>query len=276
MWVLPEGRPALMGILNVTPDSFSEKGQNFYKSSAIESAIRMVDEGADLLDVGGESTRPGAEPVSIDEEIRRVIPVIESIVGLGIPISVDTRKSQVARLALASGAFLVNDVTALEEEEMMAVCVEAGCHVCLMHMKGQPTTMQDSPKYGDVISEVDQFLLEKTAYAESMGISKDRIWVDPGIGFGKSVEHNLLLLNGLTKFVSRGYPVLVGVSRKSFIGKITGASVENRLSGTLASQVLAQAAGVRVIRAHDVAEARQAIDVAAAIIRPSSFSKHLA
>jgi len=271
---LPETRPALMAILNVTPDSFSEKGLNFNQSNAIDAAKRMADEGADILDVGGESTRPGANVVPVEEEIRRIVPVVEAIQKLGIPISVDTRKWQVAKTALEHGACIVNDVTALVDPEMVSVCETTACTVCLMHMKGEPQTMQLTPEYTDVVTEVESFLIQRALSVEKQGIHKSRIWLDPGIGFGKSGQHNFLLLNGLPHLVHAGYPVLIGVSRKSFIGALTGALVEDRLPGTLAAQILAQQAGVRIIRSHDVKEARQAIDVAATILRPSLFSTH--
>jgi dihydropteroate synthase len=274
---LPSDRPALMGILNVTPDSFSEQGLNFKTQDAIDAGLRMVlDEGADLLDVGGESTRPGAAPVSEEEEIRRVAPVIEALaaIPLSIPISIDTRKPAVAKAALSAGARIVNDVTALEDPEMQAVCDQGWATVCLMHMKGAPQTMQANPVYEDVVSEVLAFLIERAGIVQNAGITAARIWIDPGIGFGKTPMHNLELLHNLSRFVETGFPVLIGVSRKSSIGVYAGgAPVDQRLPGTLAAQVLAQHAGVRIIRAHDVKAARQAIDVAAAILKPSSFSK---
>lgn len=273
MFELPIDRPALMGIVNVTPDSFSENGLNFESQSAIEAGIRMIEDGADLLDVGGESTRPGADPVSEDEEIRRVLPVIKALAAKSIAVSVDTRKPAVARAALSAGAQIVNDVTALEDPQMAAVCAEAGCTVCLMHMKGAPQTMQAKPVYDDVVAEVLAFLLDRVTMAGRVGVLRERIWLDPGIGFGKTPIHNLELLHGLPQFVATGLPVLIGVSRKSSIGVYSGgAAVDQRLPGSLAAQVLAQASGVRIVRAHDVREARQAIDVAAAILKPSSFS----
>jgi len=263
-----------MGILNVTPDSFSEHGLHFECSSAVEAGKRMMAEGADLLDVGGESTRPGAAPVSEEEELRRVIPVIEALAARGIPVSIDTRKPVVAQAALAVGAEVVNDVTALAAPRMAEICAEAGCVVCLMHMQGAPQTMQASPTYADVVGEVLEFLLGRAANVQAAGVAREHIWLDPGIGFGKTAMHNLLLLNHLRRFADTGYPVLIGVSRKSSIGLIAGgASVDQRLPGTLAAQVLAQASGVRIVRAHDIKEARQAIDVAAAILKPSSFSR---
>ena len=262
-----------MAILNVTPDSFSENGLNFNQSLAVDAAKRMVDEGADILDIGGESTRPGADPVESEVEIARVVPVIKASVSLGVPISIDTRKGIVAQAALEAGATIVNDVTALSDPQMLPVCVDSGCHVCLMHIQGEPQTMQNHPQYGDVVVEVFDYLEQRAMEVEAQGISRSKIWLDPGIGFGKSALHNLLLLHALPNLVSVGYPVLIGVSRKSFIGVLSGANVGQRLPGTLAAQVLAQHAGVKIIRAHDVKEARQAIDVAAAILTPSSFSR---
>lgn len=262
-----------MGILNVTPDSFSENGVNSNTSNAIDSGLRMMDEGADLIDVGGESTRPGAVAVPVEEELQRVLPVIEFLARRGIPVSVDTRKSAVAKLALDSGAAIVNDVTALAEPEMASICAAGGATVCIMHMQGLPHTMQSRPTYGDVVTEVLAFLLGRAEAAESAGIERRRIWLDPGVGFGKTPAHNLELLHDLGRFIATGYPVLIGVSRKSSIGIYAGgAPVDRRLPGTLAAQVLAQAAGVGIVRAHDVWEARQAIEVASAILKPSSFS----
>jgi dihydropteroate synthase len=271
---LPIDRPALMGILNVTPDSFSENGINFHEDAAVAAGLRMIEAGADLLDIGGESTRPGAEPVSIDEELRRVIPVIERLVVAGAKVSVDTRHAAVAARALEVGAHVVNDVSGLADPEMIYVCREGEAAVCIMHMQGAPQTMQANPTYEDVEKEVLSFLLDRAHFAMKAGIPAGQVWIDPGFGFGKTPAHNLQLLTGLSKFVASGFPVLIGVSRKSSIGLFAGgASVDRRLPGTLAAQVLAQSAGVRIVRAHDVWEARQAIDVAAAILKPSSFSK---
>lgn len=262
-----------MGIVNVTPDSFSENGVNFQPSDAIDAGKRMLDEGADILDIGGESTRPGAAPVSSDEELRRVLPVIEGLLRIGAQISVDTRKAVVAAASLKAGAVIVNDVTAFQDEDMLPVCLEANCTVCVMHMQGLPHNMQANPTYDEVVADVLAYLLDRAHLAKSYGLPSSQIWIDPGIGFGKTPMHNLLLLNHLDVFAKTDYAVLIGVSRKSSIGVFAGgAPVDQRLPGTLAAQVLAQAAGVRIIRAHDVREARQAIEVAAAILKPSSFS----
>lgn len=263
------GRPALMGIINVTPDSFSDGGVHFSAQDAIDAGRRMIDEGADMVDVGGESTRPGADEVPADEELRRVIPVIQALANASITVSIDTMKPRVASEALKAGAKIVNDVTAFSNPEMAGVAVEAGCTVCLMHMRGDPRTMQQNPVYHDVVGEVRDYLLARAAYAEGEGIARDKIWIDPGIGFGKTLAHNLLLLKHLDRLIETGYPVLIGVSRKSFIGRILSpnnpAPIEDRLEGTLAAQVIAQTKGARIIRAHDVLQAKRAIDVAAAI-----------
>lgn len=273
---LPPDRPALMGILNVTPDSFSDGGLHFEPSAAIDAARRMVEEGADLIDVGGESTRPGSEGISLEEELRRVVPVVRAIAADGVTVSIDTMKPQTARAALDAGATIVNDVTALSNPEMIDVVADAGCIVCLMHMKGEPRTMQVSPVYDDVIREVRDYLLDRAELAVACDIPSDRIWIDPGIGFGKNLEHNLSLLRHLESFVETGYPVLVGVSRKSFIGRILRPMdplpVEDRLEGTLAAQVVAQMKGAKIIRAHDVKQARRAIDMTAAIQIPKGTS----
>ena len=262
-----------MGILNVTPDSFSENGLNFDISTAIDAGRRMLGEGADILDIGGESTRPGAMPVSHDEELRRVLPVIESLVNTGARISVDTRHAKVARESLKAGAMIVNDVSGLADPEMLGVCVSAQATLCVMHMQGTPQDMQVNPTYDDVVGEVLQFLLTQAEFAKSAGLFHENIWIDPGIGFGKTPEQNLQLLHQLHRFVKTGYPVLLGISRKSSISAFAGGvPVSERLPGTLAAQVLGQASGVQIIRAHDVREARQAIDVAAVILKPSLFS----
>jgi dihydropteroate synthase len=270
---LPTNRPALMGIINVTPDSFSDGGVHFAMATAIEAGLRMRLEGADLVDVGGESTRPGAEEVTVDEELRRVIPVIEGLTAQGVRVSVDTMKPQVARAALEAGASVVNDVTAFSDPEMAGVVAKAGCTVCLMHMRGNPRTMQLNPTYADVVEEVRDYLVERAQWAQRAGIDRGNIWIDPGIGFGKTLHHNLLLLKHLGRFVETGYPVLIGVSRKSFIGRLLSPEsplpVEERREGTLAAQVLAQMSGARIIRAHDVKEARRAIDLVAAVQSPT-------
>lgn len=267
MITLPPNRPALMGIINVTPDSFSDGGEHLHAATAIDAGLRMLDEGADILDVGGESTRPGADEVPLEEELRRTIPVVRELAGRGASVSIDTTKAQVALEALQAGAKMVNDISAFSEPAMAEICREFGCTVCIMHMQGTPRTMQLNPTYADVVGEVRSFLSMAAFHLErDRGISADKIWIDPGVGFGKTVEHNLSLLAHLDVFVEMGYPVLVGVSRKSFIGKLLGnAPANDRLEGTLAAQVVAQMKGARCIRAHDVKQARRAIDMAAAI-----------
>jgi dihydropteroate synthase len=266
-FTLPTDRPALMGILNVTPDSFSDGGHYLAPQHAIAAGRRMIEEGADLIDIGGESTRPGAEPVSADEEIARTAPVIEALAADGIPISIDTMKAGVAKRGLEAGAFLINDVGGMRDPAMVEVAVGSGCNVCIMHMQGEPRTMQTAPSYGDVVREVRSFLVMQAVMLEEVGVDPERIWLDPGIGFGKTLGHNLSLLRHLGQLVATGYPVLVGVSRKSFLGKLTGnAPADDRLEGTLAAQVLAQSLGARVIRAHDVKATRRAIDVGTAIL----------
>jgi dihydropteroate synthase len=265
-----------MGILNVTPDSFSDGSVHYEPGVAIDAGLRMLDAGADILDVGGESTRPGAEAVPAEEELRRVLPVIEALAKSSATISIDTMKAAVAQEALKAGATIVNDVTALGDPGMAEVVASAGATVCLMHMQGNPQTMQSNPSYDDVVHDVREFLVARAEFAECCGIPRDKIWIDPGIGFGKALEHNLLLLKHLDELVSTNYPVLIGVSRKSFIAKVESTSkwanrnaalpVDQRLEGTLAAQVVAQLKGARIIRAHDVKEARRAIDVAAAIM----------
>ncbi len=271
MFALPERRPAIMGILNVTPDSFSDAGAYFDADTAISRGLQMVAEGADLVDVGGESTRPGADPVPLDEELRRVLPVVRELAKRKAPVSVDTSKPEVAWEAVHCGARVVNDVTGLRDPAMLQALAQLDCTVCVMHMLGEPRTMQASPSYGDVVEEVRSYLLEQAESAQEAGIGRERIWIDPGIGFGKTLEHNLVLLRNLGAFVATGYPVLLGVSRKSFLGRVLGsadspAPVEERLEGTLAAQTLAQASGVRVLRVHDVGAEVRAARVAAVIL----------
>lgn len=259
-----------MGVVNVTPDSFSDGGEFLDPDAAVAHARELVAESADVLDIGGESTRPGADAVDAAEELRRVGPVVEGLADAGAPISIDTSKVEVAAAALDAGAEIVNDVTALRAEpELASLCAERGCELVLMHMLGDPRTMQDDPSYEDVVDEVKAFLAERIAFAVGEGVAEDRIWVDPGIGFGKTVEHNLELLRRLDELAELGRPIVVGTSRKSFIGKLTGAPVEDRLGGTIASSVLAYARGAAMLRVHDVAEVRQALDVAEAVLDPT-------
>ena len=261
-------RPAVMGVLNVTPDSFSDGGRFLAPEAATAHGRRLAGEGADLIDIGGESTRPGAEPVAPAEELRRVLPVIEALAeATNVPLSIDTYKASVARAALAAGASFVNDVSALRSDsEMPAVVAEAGVDVCLMHMKGEPRTMQEDPRYGDVVSEVKAFLEERLAFAAGEGVREDRIWLDPGIGFGKTLEHNLELLRRLDEIVAIGQPVLVGLSRKRFLGALTGRAEQERLAGGLSAVVMAFERGATMFRVHDVRETRDALSVAGATL----------
>ena len=266
---LDPGRVAVMGIVNVTPDSFSDGGTLSGPDAARARAEAMVKAGADILDIGGESTRPGAETVPVPEEIARVVPAIEAIraAGIATPISVDTRKAEVARAALAAGADMVNDVSALTwDADMAAAVAEAGCPVCLMHAKGTPQTMQADPTYDDVTAEVRDYLLDAAARAQAAGIARERIVLDPGIGFGKTQDHNLTLLRDLRTFAELGYPLLLGASRKRFVGTITRVErADARLAGSLAVALHAAAHGATILRVHDVAETAQALAMARAI-----------
>ncbi|HZO07142.1 MAG TPA: dihydropteroate synthase [Solirubrobacterales bacterium] len=254
----------LMGVVNVTPDSFSDGGLYLDPEAAIAHGEELLEAGAEILDVGGESTRPGADPVAEDEERRRVLPVIEGLAGA--TISVDTSKAAVAAAALDAGAAIVNDVTALRGDPgMVALCAEHEATVILMHMLGEPRTMQDEPTYGDVVAEVHDFLAERLEFALAAGIEEERVWLDPGIGFGKTADHNLELLRRLPELTALGRPLVIGTSRKSFIGKVDGSAARERLGGTIASTVLAAQAGADVLRVHDVAEVGQALTVATAI-----------
>jgi dihydropteroate synthase len=264
----PVPEPVVMGVVNVTPDSFSDGGEWLDPATAIAHGHALVAQGAAILDIGGESTRPGAEPVSAAEELRRVVPVLAGLTGAGARLSIDTSKAAVAAAAIDAGATIVNDVTALRGDPRMAALVaERGCDVCLMHMLGQPRTMQRDPRYGDVVGDVRVFLAQRLEHAVANGIAPERVWLDPGIGFGKTIDHNLALLARLDEIVALGRPVVVGTSRKSFLGTITGREPAGRVAGTLATNVLALARGASVFRVHDVAEARDALLVAAATLR---------
>jgi dihydropteroate synthase len=258
--------PLIMGVVNVTPDSFSDGGLFLEADAAVEQGERLVADGAGIVDVGGESTRPGSEGVSEEEELHRVAPVVERLAGAGHRVSIDTAKAGVARAALDAGAVIVNDVTAFRREPGIARLVaERGAGCVLMHMLGEPRTMQEDPRYGDVVSEVKAFLEERLRFAVSEGVAEERIWLDPGIGFGKTVEHNLELLRRLDEIVAIGRPVVIGTSRKSFLGKLTGGRPEGeRLPGTIATNVIALERGASVFRVHDVAQVRDALAVAAA------------
>jgi len=256
-----------MGVLNVTPDSFSDGGEFFAPEQAVEHGVQMAAAGAAIIDVGGESTRPGSDPVSADEQIQRVVPVIEALCEkTDVPVSIDTYKFEVAQAALDAGAGMINDITALGDERMGELAAERRVPVVLMHMQGTPATMQIEPEYDDVVGEVFDFLLGRAKRAGKFGISKDMIFIDPGIGFGKTAEHNLLLLRNIDKFVASGYRVLVGTSRKRFIGKITGKEkAAERIFGTAATVALCAAAGVSIVRVHDVAEMADVVKVANAV-----------
>jgi dihydropteroate synthase len=262
-------RPSVMGVVNVTPDSFSDGGVNFRPGDAVASARRMVDEGAAIVDIGGESTRPGSDAVSPDEELRRVVPVLEELGG-AVPVSIDTAKAEVARRAIELGAELVNDVTALRgDPDLAGVVASSGAYLCLMHMQGEPRTMQDSPTYEDVAAEVASFLEQRLAFAVDAGIPEERICLDPGFGFGKTVEQNFELLGRLGQIVALGRPVLVGLSRKRSLGRILGDpdATTGPLSASLAAAVEAYDRGAAIFRVHDVREHVEALTVAAAVPR---------
>jgi dihydropteroate synthase len=257
----------LMGVVNVTPDSFSDGGLYLDPGAAIEHGRELAEAGADILDVGGESTRPGAAAVAVEEELRRVEPVVAGLAELGVEISVDTSKAAVAEAALDAGATIVNDVTALRgDPEMAGLVADRGAGLVLMHMAGDPRTMQVNPEYGDVVAEVRDFLATRLAVATAAGIDESRIWLDPGIGFGKTAEHNFELLRSLDQLAALGRPILVGTSRKSFIGRADGSETDDRLGGTIATSILAAAAGAAVLRVHDVREMSQALTVASAVL----------
>jgi dihydropteroate synthase len=257
-----------MGIVNVTPDSFSDGGEWFERAAAVDHGRRLVAEGAAILDVGGESTRPYADPVSVEEELARVVPVVEGLVPTGAQLSVDTMKLAVARAAVDAGATFVNDVTAFRHDpEMAALVAQRGCDCCLMHMLGDPRTMQQDPRYDDVVSDVKAFLEQRAAFAVAEGVAEARILIDPGIGFGKTVEHNLELLRRLDELAALGFPIVFGTSRKGFLGHLTGRKdPHDRVAGTVATNVLALERGAGVFRVHDVAASVDALTVAAATL----------
>ena len=261
-------RPSVLGVVNVTPDSFSDGGRFLSPDVAVAQARRLLAEGAALVDVGGESTRPGAEGVSLDEELRRILPVLEGLEGA--PLSVDTSKAEVARRALALGVVMVNDVTALRADpELAGVVADGGSYLCLMHMLGEPRTMQDDPRYDDVVADVCAFLEERLAFAVAAGIPEERICLDPGIGFGKTVEHNLELLARLDELVALGRPVLVGASRKRFLGRLLGDpdALTGPVAASVAVAVLAYERGASLFRVHDVREHVEALTAARSVVR---------
>jgi len=260
-------RPFIMGIVNITPDSFSDGGRYNSTGGAITHALHLLEQGADMLDIGGESTRPGAEAVNADQELRRVLPVVQELVKCGVPLSVDTSKPEVMRAAIEAGADMINDVNALRAEGAMEAVAASDAAVCLMHMQGEPRSMQHQPqpRYLDVVADVSAFLKARIAAVEQAGISRSRIVVDPGFGFGKTLEHNLELLRHLDRFQQLGVPLLAGLSRKSMLGAITGLAVEERMVPSVAAAVIAAIKGARIIRVHDVKETRQALQIVSAI-----------
>ncbi|MBY0270193.1 MAG: dihydropteroate synthase [Burkholderiales bacterium] len=254
-------RPLIMGVINVTPDSFSDGGLYLSTAAAVAHARQLIDEGADLLDVGGESTRPGAAPVTLDEERRRVLPVLEALADAGVPLSVDTQKPQLMREAVAAGVAMVNDVNGFEAQGALAAVAGSNCAICIMHKQGDPQTMQRAPQYTEVAVEVRDYLRQRIAVAEQAGIVRERIVVDPGFGFGKALDHNLELLRRLDAIASLQVPVLAGLSRKSMIGTLTGRDAVDRLAGSLAAALLAVQRGAAIVRVHDVAATRDALAV---------------
>jgi dihydropteroate synthase len=255
-----------MGVVNVTPDSFSDGGLHADTRQAVAHARRLIDEGADILDIGGESTRPGAAPVTLDEERRRVMPVLDALAGGSVPVSVDTRKPELMRAAIAAGAAMINDVTALSAPGALEVVVRAPVAVCLMHMQGDPGTMQANPSYENVVREVRDYLAGRIAAAEHAGIARDRIVVDPGFGFGKTVEHNLALLRALREFRQLGVALLAGLSRKAMLGKLTGREPQERVHASVAAALAAVQNGAHIVRVHDVAATRDALAVWRAVM----------
>ncbi len=256
-----------MGVVNVTPDSFSEGGLYADPEAAVEHGRRLLAEGAEIVDVGGESTAPGAAPVSVEVELERVEPVVAALAGEGAAVSIDTSKAAVAAAALDAGAGIVNDVTALRgDPEMAALCGERGATVVLTHMLGTPATMQDHPRYREVVADVREFFEQRLAAAGAAGIDQERVWLDPGIGFGKTDAHNAALLRRLGELAELGRPLVVGTSRKSFIGRLDGSPPDQRIGGTIASSLLAAANGAAVLRVHDVAEMRQALRLTSAVL----------
>lgn len=266
-FTLDFSEPRVMGILNVTPDSFSDGGQYFDKQDAVDRGVQMVDEGAYIIDIGGESTKPGSKPVRSSDELKRIVPVIRELRSrTDVPISVDTYHHDVALEALKNGADIINDVTGLRTEKMREVVRYAGCPFIVMHMLGRPANMQRNPSYDDVVYEVMRFLMESLQTSENEGMDVTKAIVDPGIGFGKSFQHNVTLLNRLNEFLTIGHPIMVGVSRKKFIGRITGGNERNRLDGSIAAAVLAYMNGARLLRVHDVLETQRALAVARTIV----------
>ena len=258
-------RPLVAGVVNVTPDSFSDGGRNLEPGAAIAHAQRLVDEGADLVDVGAESSRPGAASVSAEQELSRLMPVLDGLRACPVPISVDTTKPEVMRAAIGAGAAMINDISALSSPGALEAVAASDAGVCLMHMQGEPRTMQREPRYRDVVAEVRAFLAERVAAAEERGIARERIVIDPGFGFGKTVAHNFELLRNLDRFAEMGLPVMAGWSRKSTLGAVTGRGAGERLAGSIAAALLAVQRGATIVRVHDVAATRDALAVLAAM-----------
>lgn len=267
--------PKVMGIVNVTPDSFSDGGRFISTDKAIAHAHDLVAQGADILDIGGESTRPGATPVPLDEELNRVIPVIEGLAGIGVPLSIDTYKPEVMRAAILAGVDIVNDVCALQEPQALEVVAASDVGVCLMHMQGRPQNMQQDPQYQNVVQEVYDFLKGRLAAAEQAGIAKARISLDPGFGFGKRTAHNLALLEGLSTLQKLGAPLLIGLSRKSVLGQVAGADVNERLYASLAASVISVMKGANIVRVHDVKATVEALKVVSAVMQYPLTSKEI-
>jgi dihydropteroate synthase len=272
-YTLDLATPVVMGVLNITPDSFSDGGRFADAEVALRHALRMVEEGAALIDIGGESTRPGARAVDAEEEIRRVVPVIEALAArTRVPISIDTSKPAVMTAAVRAGATLINDVRALREPGALETAAGSGAAICLMHMQGEPRTMQVDPRYVDVVAEVRDFLRERAEACRAAGVANDRLLIDPGIGFGKRLEHHLALLAGLPALIELGWPVLIGVSRKSMLGALLGRAVDERVAGGVAMATAAVLSGASIVRTHDVAPTVDALKVAVAL-RAAGYAK---
>jgi dihydropteroate synthase len=258
-------RPLVMGIVNVTPDSFSDGGKFLDKRAAIMHARRMVEDGADILDIGGESTRPGAKPASLGEELDRVLPIIEALASEGVPLSIDTQKPEVMGAALAAGASMVNDVNALQAPGALHAVASSNAGVCLMHKQGEPETMQQRPQYHDILTDVREFLADRANALMATGVKAERIVIDPGFGFGKTVAHNLMLLRNLYHFLELGFPVMAGLSRKSTLGAITGRDVDERMAASIAAALIAAQKGAKILRVHDVRETVDALKILDAV-----------
>lgn len=268
---LPLTRPLIMGVVNVTPDSFSDGGQFFQLKQSLDHACSLIAEGADILDIGGESTRPGAAPVSVDEERRRVMPLLEQLAGGNTPLSIDTNKPELMREAVAAGVAMVNDVSGFRDAGALEAVADSGVAICIMHMQGEPRTMQLNPHYDDVTGDVRGFLADRVRAAEAAGITRERIVIDPGFGFGKTLEHNLTLLRELGTLTDLGCAVLAGLSRKAMLGRITGREPLQRVYASIAAALIAVQNGAHIVRVHDVAATRDALAVLAAVRKDCGF-----